>query len=95
MMLAATRGGSADALKAELEESQAPLLGFLSRMVPSMYSKAYRWVDELDEISDFVGKDRPENAMLTAAARFYEGVADDFDGEKEEIAAMDKFLGRS
>lgn len=95
MMLAAMRGGSADALKAELKESQPAMLTFFDRMVPSMYSKAYRWVDELDEISTFVGKDRPENAMLTAAARFYEDIAKDFDGDKNEIAAMDKFLGRS
>ncbi len=63
-------------------------------MVPSMYSKAYRWVAELDEISDFVGKDRAENAMLSAAARFYEDIAKDFDGGKDEIEAMDKFLGK-
>src|SRR3972149_7115558 len=31
MMLAATRGGSAEALKAELAESQPALLGYLSR----------------------------------------------------------------
>ena len=52
MMLAATRGGSAEALKAELAESQPALLGYLTRQVPSMYSKAYRWVAEMDEISD-------------------------------------------
>src|SRR5712692_4864803 len=52
MMLAATRGGSAEALKAELAESQPALLGFLTRQVPSMYSKAYRWVAEMNEISD-------------------------------------------
>src|SRR6201999_4077056 len=57
MMLAAERGGSAEALKAELEESQGPLLGWLTRQVPSMYSKAYRWVAELDEIGAFVGDD--------------------------------------
>ncbi len=94
MMLAAARGGSAEALKAELKESQPALLTFFDRMVPAMYSKAYRWVAELDEISNFVGKDRSENAMLTAAARFYENIAEDFNGEKQEIAAMEKFLGR-
>ncbi len=94
MILAAARGGSAEALKAELQESQPALLTFFDRMVPSMYSKAYRWVAELDEISDFVGKDRAENAMLSAAARFYEDIAEDFNGDKDEIAAMDRFLGK-
>lgn len=94
MMLAATRGGSAEALKTELEESQGPLLAWLSRQVPSMYPKAYRWVAELDEIAGFVGKDHPEHAMFAAAARFYEDMAEDFDGDNAETAALDKFIGR-
>ena len=92
MMLAATRGGSAEALKAELAESQPALTGFLMRQTPFMYSKAYRWVAELDEISTFVGGEFAENEMLSAAARFYERIAEDFDGEKAEIAVMDKFV---
>jgi 3-hydroxyisobutyrate dehydrogenase-like beta-hydroxyacid dehydrogenase len=92
MMLAATRGGSAGALKAELAESQPDLLGYLTKQVPAMYPKAYRWVAELEEISDFVGKDHPEHVMLTAAARLYERIAEDVDGEKNEVGEMDKFL---
>ncbi len=94
MMLAATRGGSAAALKAELAESQPALLGYLSRQVPSMYAKAYRWVAELEEIAAFVGADRDEHATLTAAARFYARIAQDYEREKKEIGAMDKFLGK-
>lgn len=94
MMLAATRGGTATALKAELEESQGPLFAWLSRQVPSMYPKAYRWATELDEIADFVGEDRPEHAMFAAAARFYEEIAKDVDGDNQETAALDKFIGR-
>jgi L-threonate 2-dehydrogenase len=92
MMLAATRGGSAEALKAELAESQPALLGYLTRQVPAMYSKAYRWVAELDEISAFVGSDYPEHAMLEAAARLYERIAADVDSDKKEIGEMDVFL---
>jgi 3-hydroxyisobutyrate dehydrogenase-like beta-hydroxyacid dehydrogenase len=92
MMLAATRGGSAAALKAELAESRPDLLGYLTRQVPDMYGKAYRWVAELEEISDFVGKDHAEHAMLVAAARLYERIAKDVEGEKKEVGAMDKFL---
>lgn len=92
MMLAATRGGTAAALKTELEESQGPLFTWLSRQVPSMYPKAYRWVAELDEIAGFVGKDHPEHAMFAAAARFYEEIAKDVDGENQETAALDKFI---
>ena len=92
MMLAATRGGSAEALKAELAESQPALNGFLTRQTPNMYAKAYRWVAELDEIAAFVGKDLPESQMFSAAARLYERIAQDFDGEKEEVGVMDKFV---
>ena len=92
MMLAATRGDSVEALKAELAESQPALLGFLTRQTPAMYSKAYRWVAEMEEISDFVGKDYPEHAMLDASARLYERIAADVEGEKQEVGEMDKFL---
>jgi 3-hydroxyisobutyrate dehydrogenase-like beta-hydroxyacid dehydrogenase len=92
MMLAATRGGSAEALKAELAESQPALLGFLTRQTPAMYSKAYRWVAEMEEISEFVGKDFPEHAMLDASARLYERIAADVEDEKREVGVMDKFL---
>jgi len=92
MMLAATRGGSAEALKAELADSQPQLFGWLTRQTPSMYSKAYRWVAELDEIGAFVGDDFPEHAMLEAAARFYERIAEDFESVKAETGALDKFL---
>lgn len=92
MMLAATRGGSAEALKAELEDSQQPLLAWLTRQTPGMYAKAYRWVAELDEIAGFVGGDHAEHAIFSAAARFYERMADDFAGKKKETGALDKFL---
>jgi 3-hydroxyisobutyrate dehydrogenase-like beta-hydroxyacid dehydrogenase len=92
MMLAATRGGSAEALKAELAESRPDLLRYLSNQVPSMYSKAYRWVAELDEIASFVGDEHAEHEMLAAAARLYERLADDVTGEKKEIGALDRFL---
>ena len=92
MILAATREGSAEALKAELGESQPALLGYLTRQVPAMYPKAYRWVAELEEISAFVGTDHPEHAMLDAAARLYERIAADVEGDKKEAGAMDAFL---
>jgi putative dehydrogenase len=92
MMLAAARSGSARALKAELAESRPDLLRYLGRQVPGMYAKAYRWVAELEEIGAFVGDDYPEHAMLDAAARFYERIAEDYAGGKKEIEALDKFL---
>ena len=92
MMLAATREGAAAALRAELTESRPDLLGYLTRQTRDMYAKAYRWVAELDEIAAFVGEDHPEHAMLNAAARLYERIAEDFDGGKKETGALDDFL---
>ena len=94
MMLAATRAGAAEPLKAELAESLPALIGWLARQTPRMYPKAYRWVAELDEIANFVGADYPEHAMLEAAARLYERIAADFEGEQKETGALDAFVGK-
>ena len=91
MMLAATRGGSAAALHAELAESQKPLFAWLTRQVPNMYPKAYRWVAEMEEISAFTGEDAAAGALFAAAARFYERVAADVEGEGHETAALTAF----
>jgi 3-hydroxyisobutyrate dehydrogenase-like beta-hydroxyacid dehydrogenase len=91
MMLAATRDDAADALKAELAESQPAMTQWLDRQMPNMYGKAYRWVAELDEIGSFVGEEFPEHAMLIAAARFYQRIADDYAGKKDEVALLESF----
>jgi 3-hydroxyisobutyrate dehydrogenase-like beta-hydroxyacid dehydrogenase len=94
MTLAATRAGAAEALHAELSQSQPQLLAWIGRMVPSMYSKAYRWVGEMEEIADFVGRDRGESAIYDGAAKLYTRLAADEAGEKREIGALDAFLRR-
>ena len=91
MMLAASRAGTAEALKAEMLVSQPALLGWLTRQTPRMYSKAYRWVAEMEEISTFVGEDPAAHDFYQAAARFYERIAADFEGPNKETAAMDAF----
>src|SRR6478672_9585061 len=84
MMLAATRGGSAAALKAELADSRPDLLRYISNKVQYMHYKDYRWVAEMDEIASFVGDELPESEMLAAAGRMYERIAEDYEGEKKE-----------
>ena len=64
MMLAASRAGTAEDLKAELSSSQPALFGWLTRQVPNMYSKAYRWVAEMEEIAQFVGEDPAARQVL-------------------------------
>jgi hypothetical protein len=91
MMLAATRAGTADDLKQELLTSQPALVGWLTRQMPRMYSKAYRWVAEMEEIAEFVGEDPAARQFYEAAARLYERIAADFEGDREEVAALDAF----
>lgn len=94
MMLAASRAGTANDLRAELEQSQPHLFAWLDRQIPAMYSKAYRWVAEMDEIADFVGEDPAAHSILGGTARLYERLAHDYAVGKEEIAALEAFLGR-
>jgi len=91
MMLAATRAGTAEALRAELSASQPALFNWLTRQVPNMYSKAYRWVAEMEEIAQFVGEDPAARKFYQGAAELYERLAADFDGERKEIAGLDAF----
>jgi 3-hydroxyisobutyrate dehydrogenase-like beta-hydroxyacid dehydrogenase len=92
MMLAATRAGTAEALHRELAESQPTLLAFLSRQMPQMYPKAYRWIAEMEEIAGFVGEDEAARAMFLGATALYERIADDFAGDNAETAALTAFV---
>lgn len=91
MMLAATHGGTADFLRHELSTSQPELLAWLTRQVPNMYEKAYRWVPEMQEIAGFVGEDPAAQQLYAAAARFYEQIAADHAGPRREVATLSEF----
>ena len=54
MLLGAARFGCAEALIAELSSSQPQMLARMRSGIPGMYDKAYRWVAEMEEISDFL-----------------------------------------
>lgn len=91
MILAAHRAGVADALHAELAASQPAVLAYLTRMVPDMFPKAYRWVAEMEEIAGFTGGDA-ERQMYEAIATFYERLAKDMEGGKDDIGALAAFF---
>ena len=93
MVLAAHRAGVADALHAELSASQPQLMARLSGSVPDMFSKAYRWVAEMEEIANFAG-DRAEREMYQGIAELYERLAADTTDSKEEIEALAKFFAK-
>jgi L-threonate 2-dehydrogenase len=95
MMLAATRGGSADALMAELQGSQKEMLAWLKRQLTAMPPKAYRWVAEMQEIAGFVGDDPAARDLYEGAAEFYERFAEDFAAGGKEAKALAAFLSKS
>ena len=94
MMLAATRGGTADALFAELQASQPQMLAWLKRSLALMPSKSYRWIAEMHEIADFVGEDPSAHELYLGAAHFYEQIARDFESDKKEVSALEAFLSK-
>ena len=94
MILAAQRAGVSDALYEELSTSQAALLAGFARSVPDMFSKAYRWVAEMREISGFAGSDSAEQEIFSGVANFYARIARDFEGHKEEVAMLRDFFPR-
>ncbi|NEI71191.1 DUF1932 domain-containing protein [Rhizobium lusitanum] len=77
MLLAAIHSGADEALKRELQESVPDLYAKLVHGIPDMYPKAYRWVAEMEEISDFLGKDDPAALIFRGMAGLYRKMAKD------------------
>jgi len=89
MLLGAARFGCAEALIAELQSSQPEMLGRMKKSIPGMYDKAYRWVGEMQEISDFLDANAPSAEMYRGIARLYEFLAA---AEAEGVAADDNAI---
>jgi putative dehydrogenase len=96
MALGAGRNGAQASLVEELKASQPQLYGWLSRSLPSMYDKAYRWDGEMREIAKFLLPEKGASTMLTGAADLYVHIAEDNRaGPKSEIiSTLDRFIGR-
>jgi putative dehydrogenase len=93
MILAADRAGAGPALKAELAASQPQLLARFTRSVPDMYPKAYRWVEEMHAISEFIGKEFAESVIYEGAAGLYQRLADDVADDRAMCKRLDGFFG--
>jgi len=98
MMLGAARFGCVEALVAELSQSQPQIFKYLSASIPRMYDKAYRWVAEMEEISDFHGSYQPAADIYAAIARHYEALAaaeaEASPGPDNPVKTLDRVLGR-
>jgi putative dehydrogenase len=95
MVAAATREGLDDALRAELARSQPEILARIQRGLPAMFRKAYRWTGEMEEIAAFLQSAEAGAEIYTGAARLYERIAADVNGEDSGpaiVAALQSFL---
>jgi 3-hydroxyisobutyrate dehydrogenase-like beta-hydroxyacid dehydrogenase len=90
MILASTQAGAADALEAELADSQPELLAIFRRAVPGMFPKAYRWIAEMEEIAAFSG-DPATAAIYRGIADLYRRIAADVAGPNADTAALRRF----
>ncbi len=97
MLLGAARFGCSEALIAELTESQPEMLARFREGIPRMYDKAYRWVAEMQEISDFLEQNPPSHDIYAAVARLYEYLAAAYDekqpGPDNAVKTLDRVLG--
>jgi putative dehydrogenase len=99
MLLGAARFGCGEALIAELTQSQPQMLARMRNNIPGMYDKAYRWVGEMEEISDFLEKNPPARDIYAAVARLYDFLAaahaEAHPGPDNAIRTLDRVLGKS
>ena len=72
---AAARDDLVDALHIELARTQPQLLARLEQYLPQMFSKAYRWVAEMEQIAELVGSSAEGANIYEGVARLYEAIA--------------------
>jgi len=98
MLLGAARFGCSEALIAELTESQPEMLARFREGIPRMYDKAYRWVGEMEEISDFLEQNPPSHDIYAAIARLYgylaAAEAEQEPGPGNAVHTLDRVLGK-
>ncbi|PDT01389.1 6-phosphogluconate dehydrogenase [Rhizobium chutanense] len=95
MLLAASRSGAAESLKAELSESLPDFDRKLSKSIPDMYPKAYRWVAEMQEIADFLGEDDPAATIFRGMAGLFSKMADDVEDSRVLVGQLDEILAET
>ena len=96
MLLGAARFGCEAALVAELTESQPQMLARFRQGIPRMYDKAYRWVAEMQEISEFLEQSPASRDIYDGVARLYQYIAAAYDERDPDpdnaIKTLDRVL---
>lgn len=83
----ASSPATSQALIHELASSQPFVLQRIAGSIPTMLPKAYRWVGEMEEISQFVGSG--EGKIHEGLARTYERVEKSLNAGQGEAAGED------
>ncbi len=93
IVTAASRDGLAETLRIELARSQPQFLDRIDRFVPAMFTKAYRWVAEMEQIAEFIADPAAGAPIYEAAARLYEAITADLsDGQPQDhFASLARF----
>jgi len=77
---------------------QPQMLARMRASIPGMYDKAYRWVDEMEEISDFLEQNPPSHDIYAAVARLYDYLAaahaEAPPGSDNAVRTLDRVLGK-
>ncbi|KDR75310.1 hypothetical protein GALMADRAFT_249330 [Galerina marginata CBS 339.88] len=81
---------TSDALLQELSESQPDLLARITRAVPAMIPKAYRWIGEMEEIAGFVGDG--EGDIYQGVSKIYSRVERSLAGDKTDVETLKDFV---
>ena len=92
--IGAARAGASDAFLEEMKDTQPVLYAWLSRMLPVMARKAYRWDDEMTEIARFMAPEAGGVQMFEGAAALYRHIGEEnkIGPEAEMIAIVDRFV---
>ncbi|KAJ4493905.1 6-phosphogluconate dehydrogenase C-terminal domain-like protein [Lentinula edodes] len=92
MILAAhaSSPATAEALLHELGDSQPEFLRRITRTIPPMLPKAYRWVGEMEEIGSFVGGG--EGAIYEGISKLYQRVEQSLNSDQKDVEVLKKFV---
>jgi 3-hydroxyisobutyrate dehydrogenase-like beta-hydroxyacid dehydrogenase len=74
----AETAGVLEPFRTELAAGQPHIAAILDLFLPRLPAKAVRWVQEMDQLADYMADERGAGPMFEAMARYYEIVAANF-----------------
>ncbi|PIJ51713.1 phosphogluconate dehydrogenase [Erwinia sp. OLTSP20] len=94
MLINASRAGAAEALWQEMTDSQPALMDRLRQAIPDMYSKAWRWAPEMQEIASLNQGELPGDVVYHALAQLCRQLADNQQHQDDYRRLLNNFLQR-